>query len=149
MQPLLLILLLARMITILAIEHPSIIDFNQLPACARACKILSISELNCVPPAAPVSNNATYFDCFCQSGYLKQLHQAAIICDEFCSKEDDEDIYHWYNTFCGTPHFPKSTSAIPSSTLKPASQPTGIPPTTEPFPGSHDGSHEISVPETW
>jgi hypothetical protein len=81
-------------------DHSRLLDYQQLPPCARSCKILAVSELNCVPPAAPVSNYATYLDCLCKSDYLKSLHRTGVLCHDFCNGEDDAVIHEYYNVLC-------------------------------------------------
>ncbi|KKA21758.1 Integral membrane protein [Rasamsonia emersonii CBS 393.64] len=47
---------------------------STFPACALSCTTLQQAQSGCVPPAAPVSNQATYVSCFCQSALLTSLH---------------------------------------------------------------------------
>ncbi|KAH7391700.1 hypothetical protein BKA66DRAFT_439500 [Pyrenochaeta sp. MPI-SDFR-AT-0127] len=121
LQITLLLLLAVSFLTTLAQIPPTVFDYHQLPACALDCKILETSELNCIPPAAPCSNQWTYQDCVCQSDYLRSLHTSGAICHDVCSDEDDEVIYHYYNSLCGTLH----PSHMPTSSMIPV-------PTTNP-----------------
>lgn len=111
-------LLFAALTLAFAATSTAIIDYKQLPTCAKSCIILSTSELICVPPAAPVSNNATYVNCFCQSDYLKALHANGELCHQFCPQEDNIAIHHYYNKLCGTPDpaFSSSTTSLPAPT---------------------------------
>ncbi|KAF1914868.1 hypothetical protein BDU57DRAFT_306121 [Ampelomyces quisqualis] len=115
------ILLFLAMTVAFAERSILIFDFNRVAACARTCSIILTSELNCVPPAAPVSNNATYLDCFCTSGYLKSLHRDGEICHQVCKHEDDIAIHEYYNSLCGVPD--QAVSIIPSPTTMPAAAP--------------------------
>jgi hypothetical protein len=79
-------------------KDTNLFDYDALPACARSCTILQVSQLNCIPPAAPTSNLLTYRNCICQSEYLRSLHDSGVICHEACSDVDDEIIHSYYNT---------------------------------------------------
>ncbi|KAF2134101.1 hypothetical protein P153DRAFT_427957 [Dothidotthia symphoricarpi CBS 119687] len=103
--------------TVSASGIPSVFNYSQLPSCARNCKILDISERNCLPPAAPVSGNATYVDCVCHSEYLRKLHNDGEICHAFCAHEDDVLIYDYYTHLCGTARASPTMSSLPVSTL--------------------------------
>lgn len=72
-----------------------------LPACAAQCQVLLQAQTGCVPPAAPVTNAATYQSCFCQSGYLSSLYASAAsnLCQS-CSAADMSAIQAWYKSFC-------------------------------------------------
>ncbi|KAF1836783.1 hypothetical protein BDW02DRAFT_208171 [Decorospora gaudefroyi] len=93
-----------------------VFDYLKLPSCARSCKILQISESNCVPPASPVADRNTYVDCVCQSEYLRSLHVGGKICHTVCSDQDDQAIQQYYNGFCGTPT-PTSTASSTLATM--------------------------------
>lgn len=74
---------------------------NDLPTCAQQCQVLQQAQSACVPPAAPVTNQATYESCFCQSGYLSTLSSSATsVCDGICSASDQVKIQSWYTTNC-------------------------------------------------
>ena len=119
------ILSIAPKTATLAQGLPSVLDYGQLPSCARACKPLETAELNCIPPAAPLSNQATYVDCLCQSEYLRSLHGNGEICHNFCDDKDDLVIYHYYNALCRTPHstptsVPTPVTPGPSTATEPS-----------------------------
>ena len=73
-----------------------------LPACAAQCTPLDQAQTGCVPPAAPVTNQATYQSCFCQSAYLSSLYAsgASTLCGAACSAADMSSIQSWYQGFC-------------------------------------------------
>jgi hypothetical protein len=93
--------------------------YDELPECALSCKILQISEANCVPPTAPVSNHVIYQDCICQSTYLRSLHASGVLCHGVCTDMDNEIIHQYYNRLCGPSKLPKTTTSHlpPPSTL--------------------------------
>ena len=73
-----------------------------LPACASTCPVLIQAQSGCVPPAAPVTNQATYQSCFCQSAYLTSLKSSNNnICAPQCSDSDFAAIDTWYKGLCG------------------------------------------------
>lgn len=74
---------------------------TSLPACAAQCTALLQAQTGCVPPAAPVTDTATYQSCFCQSGYLSSLYSSAAsnLCAT-CSSGDMSAIQAWYKSFC-------------------------------------------------
>ena len=126
-----LVLLFAALMVAAVADRVSVIEYDKLPSCARSCKVLETSELNCLPPAAPVSSQAIYNDCVCQSGYLRSLHASGEICHQVCDDEDDLMIYHYYNALCGTAHvMPSSisTTAAVSSTSAAVSSTSIAPP---------------------
>lgn len=74
---------------------------NALPTCAQGCTLLTQAQAGCIPPAAPVTDQATYESCFCQSGYLKTLSTSTTgICDTVCSGSDLTQIQTWYINNC-------------------------------------------------
>jgi hypothetical protein len=121
-MPFLLFYLLAALV--LAEERIWAFDNTQVAPCARSCKILTIAELNCVPPAAPISNNATYIDCFCHSDYIRSLHSSSKICHHACSDEDVLVISNYYDALCGLPYSSSSSSYSSNPTSPPAPSPT-------------------------
>jgi hypothetical protein len=126
-----LVLLFATLMAAVVADRVSVIEYDKLPSCARSCKVLETSELNCLPPAAPVSSQAIYKDCVCQSGYIRSLHASGEICRQVCNDEDDLMIYHYYNTLCGTAHVmpsSMSTTAAASSTSAAVSSTATAPP---------------------
>lgn len=77
---------------------------STFPACALSCTTLQQAQSGCVPPAAPVSNQATYVSCFCQSALLTSLHTTPdSVCDSFCTSESDRQLLMtWYNNYCSS-----------------------------------------------
>jgi len=74
---------------------------NALPTCAQSCTLLQQAQSACVPPAAPVTDQATYQSCFCQSGYLTTLKtSAAGVCDTACGSSDQQQVQTWYLSTC-------------------------------------------------
>lgn len=73
-----------------------------LPSCANTCTALYNAQDACVPPAAPVTNQAIYQSCFCQSAYLAPLYTSpAGVCDQACGGADLTKIQSWYKGLCG------------------------------------------------
>jgi hypothetical protein len=112
--PALFLLLAAWAVMSFAQENYRVFDYEKVPSCAHACQILSIAELNCVPPAAPKANSVIYLDCFCRSDFLKSLHSSGAICHHVCGDEDAVSIFTYYNALCGSP--PSSSSLVSSTT---------------------------------
>ena len=94
-------ILLLTVLATLSIAQQTTILPTTLPACAAQCQTLLQAQTACVPPAAPVTNSATYQSCFCQSGYLSSLYSSAAsnLCPS-CSAGDMSAIQSWYKSFC-------------------------------------------------
>lgn len=75
---------------------------NNFPACALSCSSLLDAQSGCIPPAAPVTDQAIYVSCFCQSTLLTTLHSSPDgTCDQWCPVESDrQELMAWYNNFC-------------------------------------------------
>ncbi|PGH31677.1 hypothetical protein GX50_05517 [[Emmonsia] crescens] len=98
------------------------------PRCAVGCPLLQQAQANCVPPAAPVTNQATYISCFCQSSLLQALHSSPNgVCDAVCPSADLSTLQKWYAGFCsaGNPQLTQSstTTATPTTSPNPESDP--------------------------
>lgn len=91
---------------------PPFLSLRRLPKCAGGCDVLLETGMNCSPPRAPLSNNATYIECFCRSEYLRSLRQIGEICTSHCGIEAEKVIESTYDSLCSTP----TTFAIPSAT---------------------------------
>jgi len=74
---------------------------SKLPACAQSCQLLNQAAAAC---SATTTADATTWNCFCQSGYLKALYSSdAGICDSACtSSTDSQQVSTWYKSNCGT-----------------------------------------------
>lgn len=84
------------------IQTQTLIPSTGLPTCAATCAQLQNAQTGCTPAGgAPVSNDATYQSCFCQSALLTALHQGpgAQLCTQ-CSSTDMQSIQTWYQGFC-------------------------------------------------
>ncbi|GAB7357764.1 hypothetical protein MBLNU459_g0414t1 [Dothideomycetes sp. NU459] len=133
---------------------------NALPTCAQGCTLLNQAQSACVPPAAPVTNQATYESCFCQSGYLKTLSTSTTgICDTVCGASDLAQIQSWYLSNCkddgadvaATAATTSATTTAPATTTADVatSAPTnsgstgesGVTPVTAPEKGSWWSNH--------
>lgn len=90
------------------------------PQCALSCTQLLEAQSNCLPPAAPVTNQATYNSCFCQSSLLAQLRISPDgTCDAFCPAESDRQLLQsWYKSYCAS-GTPSTTDAATASTIGP------------------------------
>lgn len=83
----------------------SVVNFGQLPACARSqCVILAEADANCVPPKAPITDQGTYQSCLCNSALLVGLKTAGTVCQTAgCSPEDAGKISQYYINLCAGP----------------------------------------------
>lgn len=93
--------LLAVLASVLVAE--SVIDYSKLPDCAHQCAVLDQAEKNCVPPAAPVTDQGIYQSCLCQSALLTTLHSSGTLCQQFCSTDDANKISQYYVALCNGP----------------------------------------------
>jgi len=77
---------------------------SSFPGCALSCSPLLQAQTLCVPPSAPVSNEATYVNCFCQSSLLSTLYSTPDgPCDSVCTIESDRQLLQsWYKNFCAS-----------------------------------------------
>lgn len=86
-------------------QNTQLLDFsspNGLPSCANQCQPLYTAQYACIPPQAPVTNEATYRSCFCQSGFLRTLYSTTRgLCDAVCPVNDLTRIRDWYLQSCG------------------------------------------------
>ncbi|KAL1961668.1 hypothetical protein VTN77DRAFT_1343 [Rasamsonia byssochlamydoides] len=105
---------------------------SAFPACALSCTTLQQAQDGCVPPAAPVSNQATYVNCFCQSALLTTLHTTPdSVCDTSCTSESDRQLLMtWYNNYCssggqdtGTPTTTTTAASAATTTASTADTP--------------------------
>lgn len=91
-----------------------------IPVCAQTCPILLDAQRNCVPPAAPVSNQGIYQSCFCLSALLTQLPSSPAVVCPTCSSGDQGLLQTWFGDLCkqGGPvnSVPAPTTNIVSST---------------------------------
>lgn len=99
------------------IAAQSVIDYSKLPQCAHSCTTLQSAEGSCVPPAAPVTNQATYQSCVCQSSLLTGLKSSGGICQQFgCSTDDANAISQYYISLCNGPVIEPTTTTTGTST---------------------------------
>ncbi|OAX81249.1 hypothetical protein ACJ72_04413, partial [Emergomyces africanus] len=94
------------------------------PGCAIGCPLLREAQTNCVPPAAPSTNQATYISCFCQSSLLQALHSSPNgVCDAVCPPADLTKLQTWYAGFCsaGNPELTQTTTTSATRTPSPNS----------------------------
>lgn len=89
---------------------------DTFPACALTCQTLEQAQGSCVPPAAPVTNKATYVSCFCQSTLLTQLRSSPASVCTACSAADAQTLEQWYNNFCATGGDVQTTTTSTSTT---------------------------------
>ena len=92
---------------------------SSLPPCAQTCPVLVQAQNACVPPAALVTNPATYQSCFCQSAFLVSLRSTSNsnICVPQCPDGDFATIISWYKSLCSIGGAaPTATTLITSTT---------------------------------
>ena len=127
-------------------QQPTLLP-TSLPACAQTCPVLIQAQSGCIPPAAPITNQATYQSCFCQSGYLTSLKTSSTnICAPQCSDPDFTTIDSWYKGLCGVNNAPGGGTIIatltptPTTTLATVTSATSTlrPTTTVPQVGAGD-----------
>jgi len=120
MRPVIVLLLLATAMLALAYNpNPdAILKWEQLPACARSCTVLTTSEAICIPPAAPVAPSLIYTDCLCKSAMIDILP----LCTDVCNYTEAWDITDQYAELCSVPlpgHSPKPKPLPPTPTIDP------------------------------
>lgn len=114
-----------------------------LPKCARSCANILNAARSCVPPTAPVSNNATYVACFCQSQLLHSGNDIGGICPQNCNKDDEATIQGTYSALCGLPG-PSATLFL--SVPAPTTSPTGTSTFTSSMPIASSTSAQTLTP---
>jgi hypothetical protein len=145
MQLAIFLLFLAMMTAALALENRPIFDYTKVAACAHGCSFLTIAQDVCVPPTAPLANKTVYLDCFCQSSWLKTLHDGGNFCHEACGETDALTIHSYYRYLCDSATTPQDP---PSSLSTTPSSSTANEPTVPPSPPS-DIPSKAEEPETW
>ncbi|RAL13145.1 uncharacterized protein BO97DRAFT_433864 [Aspergillus homomorphus CBS 101889] len=85
---------------------------SSFPSCGLTCSILHQAQSECLPPAAPQTNSATYTSCFCLSNNLTELQTSSdSACDDTCPNASDRSLIQtWYNNYCA-PGAPLTESA--------------------------------------
>ena len=111
-------------------SQPQLLDFsspNALPACANQCQPLYTAQYACIPPQAPVSDDAAYRSCFCQSAFLHNLYSTpAGLCDGICPPDGLAQIRNWYVGTCGQKAVASPSAATSAGTsVSSSSTPTG------------------------
>ncbi|PTU23528.1 hypothetical protein P175DRAFT_0432066 [Aspergillus ochraceoroseus IBT 24754] len=115
---------------------------DTFPECGLTCTTFTEAETGCVPPAAPVTNQATYVSCFCQSSLLTTFRSSADgTCDTTCTKESDRKLLQeWYLNYCKTDGSSSDSSSTTSkSSANSSSNSTSAASTAD----------ASTVPKTW
>ncbi|PYI15794.1 hypothetical protein BO86DRAFT_395697 [Aspergillus japonicus CBS 114.51] len=75
---------------------------SSFPSCGLTCSVLLQAQSDCLPPAAPQTDSATYASCFCHSHNLTELHTSSnAVCDDTCTNASDRSLIQtWYNNYC-------------------------------------------------
>ncbi|OJJ96353.1 hypothetical protein ASPACDRAFT_34902 [Aspergillus aculeatus ATCC 16872] len=75
---------------------------SSFPSCGLTCSILLQAQSECLPPAAPQTNSATYASCFCHSHNLTELRTSTdVVCGDSCTNASDRSLIRtWYNNYC-------------------------------------------------
>ncbi|KAF2463518.1 uncharacterized protein BDR25DRAFT_307706 [Lindgomyces ingoldianus] len=95
---------LALFLAVAAAAAESVIDYTKLPNCAKQCTVLQQAEAGCIPPAAPVTNQATYQSCLCHSTLLTAFYSSGAQCvTTGCSPDDSTKISQYYTSLCAGP----------------------------------------------
>jgi hypothetical protein len=92
---------------------------SSFPQCAYACTLLEQAQTICLPPSAPVTSQAIYNSCFCQSGLLQPFYSSPNgVCDQFCPNPADlVTLQNWYKGFCAAQNqATTSTTTVAPST---------------------------------
>jgi hypothetical protein len=138
-------LFLAMTMAAFALENGPILDYSKVATCARSCSFLTIAMDVCVPPIALLANRTVYLDCFCQSSYLKTLHDGGNFYHEACTETDALTIHSYYRSLCDSATSPQ---ALPSSSNTTPLSSAANEPTLPPSPPS-DIRSKAEEPETW
>lgn len=96
---------------------------NNLPTCAASCAQLQNAQSSCTPAGgAPVSSDATYQSCFCQSALLSTFYSSpgVQLCTQ-CSPADNQQIQTWYQGFCKAGASALQSGGASSAASQPAS----------------------------
>jgi hypothetical protein len=133
-------LLLLLCLPVLAQDTYAVLDAAVLPSCALTCPQLSDAQKVCVPPAAPVTNAATYTSCFCNSNYLAgnlKVGQTTGLCESQCTPADLGRVQAWYNGLCAIPgaatgETPTAPGNGPTVTLGTTLNKANVPASTQP-----------------
>ena len=108
-----------------------------LPICAQNCITLQTAANGCIPPAAPITNQATYDNCFCNSNFLTTLKASPIgICDAECPVATDrQQVQSWFVNLCSagiasaySDVAAAPTTAAPAVIIPPVASPAAPPP---------------------
>jgi len=93
---------------------------DTFPACAASCPLLLQAQTSCLPPAAPVADQATYDSCFCQSALLQPLKSSPWgVCGVVCPTQvDTAALQAWYGGYCAAAQAPKVTTLLTTVTDK-------------------------------
>jgi hypothetical protein len=103
----------------------TVIDYTKLPECAHTCAILDQAEKNCVPPAAPVTEQGIYQSCFCLSALLTPLKTSGSLCQQACTSQDDATkISQYYIALCNGPVVQPAAPSTSTSTTATATATT-------------------------
>ena len=105
-----------------------------LPSCAQQCSVLQQAQTACIPAGgAPVSDQATYQSCFCQSNFLTQLQSPSPVqlCSS-CSASDMAAIQSWFKATCQPGAANNGPTTTPSITSSSTTAPTTFHVTSSP-----------------
>ena len=146
--------LLAAVLTAAAsavvVAAEGVIDFTKLPSCANECTTLKNADSSCVPPQAPVTDQATYQSCVCQSSLLSSFSSgsASAVC-QACSAGDATAIASYYNSLCkgGVVVTPSATTS--STAPATATSSTSTSTSTNTADGSSGTAAMSSKKTTW
>ncbi|PGH05280.1 hypothetical protein GX51_03001 [Blastomyces parvus] len=102
------------------------------PECAVGCPLLQEAQANCIPPAAPATNQAIYNSCFCQSSLIQALHSSPNgVCDAVCPPAELSKLQQWYAGFCATGNPGGTQTTTTSTTSTTTSSDSGSGPETD------------------
>ncbi|QKX54736.1 uncharacterized protein TRUGW13939_01825 [Talaromyces rugulosus] len=100
------------------------------PACGLTCPVLTQVQTGCVPPQAPVTNDQTYINCFCESTTLQGLQTTGTVCYTCTDATSQNLLVQWFTGYCSGGYTSTLTSTATSTTSAPTSAPTSAGTTT-------------------
>lgn len=121
---------------------------GELPDCAKNCQAVTEANAACVPPSAPVTSQAIYDNCFCQSNFLANNLAAgssssvSTVCNSACTDATDQlAIQNWYDALCNSATT-STTSAVAAATTTTgtATSTTASTATSATTPNTSDGA---------
>lgn len=113
------LLLLSSLTPVFAADQFAIVPTaasSTFPACGLTCPVLTQVQTGCVPPQAPVTNDQTYVNCFCNSPTLVGLKTTGTVCYTCTDATSQNLLVQWFNGYCNGGYTSTLTSTATSTT---------------------------------